>query len=73
LEAERVLKELLGRRPSDLEATFNLGVLYGRFLGKQVEASQLMKTFLSEAPSEHPSRPIAEDILKASAAPAGVN
>jgi tetratricopeptide (TPR) repeat protein len=73
LEAERVLKQLLEHRPSDLEATFNLGVLYGRFLGRQAEASQLMKTFLSEAPGEHPSRPIAEDILKASAAPAAPN
>jgi hypothetical protein len=27
-----------------------------------------MKTFLAEAPSEHPARLVAEDILKASAA-----
>lgn len=73
LEAEKVLKALLERRPSDLEATFNLGVLYGRFLGNQAAASQLMKSFLSEAPSEHPSRPIAEDILKASATPSAPN
>jgi len=69
LEAEKVLKELLERRPSDLEARFNLGVLYGRFLARPTEASQMMKSFLSDAPSEHPARPVAEEILKQGSTP----
>lgn len=63
-EAEKLLAGLLQRHPSDLEATFNLGVLYARFLGKGAEGKKLMERFVSEAPSEHPARSAAQDVLK---------
>jgi tetratricopeptide (TPR) repeat protein len=63
-EAERLLKTVLARDPSNLAATFNLGVLYAEFMVKPDDARPLFKKFLSDASSKDPARPIAEKYLE---------
>ena len=62
LEAEKVLKGVLDRDPHQLDATFNLAVLYADFMGKPEKARPLVDQFLSDAPDKHPARAAAEKL-----------
>ncbi|MEO8901441.1 MAG: tetratricopeptide repeat protein [Polyangiaceae bacterium] len=63
LEAEKVLKQILEREPKNLDATFNLAILYTDYLKRPSDATPLLQRFLSDAPKNHPGRPEAERIL----------
>lgn len=72
LEAEKLLKQILDREPKNLDATFNLAILYSDFLKRPADATPLLQRFLADAPKNHPGRPEAERLISgASAAPAG--
>ena len=62
LEAEKVLKGVLDRDPHELDALFDLAVLYADFLGKPDKARPFVEQFLSEAPDKHPARAAAEKL-----------
>ncbi len=59
-KAERLLKELLDRKPRHLAATYNLAILYTDYLQRPTAAKPLLKRFLEDAPEKHPARPEAK-------------
>ncbi|RYZ04146.1 MAG: tetratricopeptide repeat protein [Myxococcales bacterium] len=65
LEAEKLIKGVLEREPKNLDATYNLAVLYADFLKRPAEASPLYQRFLDQAPKAHPARAEAERALAA--------
>jgi tetratricopeptide (TPR) repeat protein len=65
LEAEKLIKGVLEREPNNLNATYNLAVLYGDFLKRPGEAAPLLQRFLDHAPKNHPARADAEKSLAA--------
>lgn len=65
LEAEKLLKSVIAREPQNLEATFNLAVLYADFLKRPAEALPLYQRFLEQAPRGHAARPEAERAVAA--------
>jgi tetratricopeptide (TPR) repeat protein len=65
LEAETLLKGVLEREPQNLEATYNLAVLYADFLKRPAEAMPLYQRFIDQAPKSHPARSEAERALAA--------
>jgi tetratricopeptide (TPR) repeat protein len=70
-EARTLLEKLLDKNPHHVGALFNLGVLYADVLKRPTDAQPLFQRFLSDAPSDHPSRPEAERYVSniANAAP----
>jgi hypothetical protein len=64
-EAQKVLEGVLSRDPHNVEAEFNLAVLFADFLKKPAEAKPLFQRFLADAPSDHPSRAEADRQVKA--------
>jgi tetratricopeptide (TPR) repeat protein len=64
-EARRLLEGVLERDPHHVGALYNLGVLYADFLKGPAEAKGYFARFLSDAPSDHPSRAEAERYLAA--------
>jgi tetratricopeptide (TPR) repeat protein len=70
-EARQILEKVLERDPHSVGALFNLGVLYAEVLKRPADARPLFKRFLSEAPSDHPSRLDAEHYMAAIDAPTG--
>jgi tetratricopeptide (TPR) repeat protein len=64
-EAQKVLEGVLSRDPHNVDAEFNLAVLFADFLKKPAEAKPLFQRFLSDAPSDHPSRAEADRQVKA--------
>ena len=58
-------KACSARDPHNVEAEFNLAVLLADFLKKPAEAKPLFQRFLSDAPSDHPSRAEADRQVKA--------
>src|SRR6185312_9490730 len=68
-EARTILSKVLERDPHNIAALFNVGVLYADFLKRPNEAAPLFRRFLSEAPSDHPSRAEAEKFLAGVVAP----
>jgi len=67
-EARQLLEKVVAANAHDTSALFNLGVLYADFLKQPGKAGPLFKSFLSDAPSDHPLRPEAEKYLSAAAA-----
>ncbi|HEY6081121.1 MAG TPA: tetratricopeptide repeat protein [Polyangiaceae bacterium] len=67
LEAEKLIKGVLGREPKNLDATYDLAVLYGDFLKRPAEAAPLYQRFLDQSPKNHPARAEAERALAAAA------
>lgn len=65
LEAERLIRGVLEREPKNLDATYNLAVLYADFLKRPAEASPLYQRFLDQAPPGHPARAEAARALAA--------
>jgi tetratricopeptide (TPR) repeat protein len=65
LEAEKLIKGVLEREPQNLEATYNLAVLYADFLKRPAEAMPLYQRFIDQAPKSHPARSEAERALAA--------
>jgi tetratricopeptide (TPR) repeat protein len=63
LEAEKLLERILEREPANLDATFNLGILYSDYLKRPADATPLLQRFLDEAPKNHPGRPEAERLI----------
>lgn len=70
-EARTLLGKVLDKDPHNVAALFNLGVLYFDFLKKPADAQPLFKRFLSDAPSDHPSRADAEKYLSATTSTQG--
>ena len=64
-EARMLLEKLLERSPHNVGALFNLGVLYADVLKRPADARPFFQRFLSDAPSDHPSRTEAEHYLVA--------
>jgi tetratricopeptide (TPR) repeat protein len=62
-EAKSILTKVLDKDPHNVAALYNLGVLYADFLKQPANATPLFQRFLSDAPSDHPSRPEAEKYL----------
>jgi cytochrome c-type biogenesis protein CcmH/NrfG len=73
VEAEKLLKSLLDRKPHHVAAQLNLAVLYADFLNERDRAKPLFEAFLDDAPKNEPGRAVAEkwlaDNKAASAAP----
>ena len=63
LEAEKLLKGVLDREPKNLDATFNLAILYADYLKRPGDATPLLQRFLDDAPKTHPGRPEAERLI----------
>lgn len=63
LEAEKLLQAVLNREPKNLDATFNLALLYTKYLKRPADAAPLLQRFLAEAPKTHPGRPRAERLI----------
>jgi tetratricopeptide (TPR) repeat protein len=59
-ESRKLLEGVLSRDGHNISALYNLGVLDADFLKKPDDAKKLFKKFLSDAPSDHPSRADAE-------------
>jgi tetratricopeptide (TPR) repeat protein len=59
-EAEKLIKGVLEREPKNLDATYNLAVLYGDFMKRPADAAPLYQRFLDSAPKSHPARAEAE-------------
>jgi tetratricopeptide (TPR) repeat protein len=59
-EARQLLTKILDRNAHNVGALFNMGVLYADMLKKPAEARPFFQRFLSDAPTDHPSRPEAE-------------
>jgi Flp pilus assembly protein TadD len=68
VEARQLLEKVVAANVHDTAALFNLGVLYADFLKQPAKAGPLFKSFLSDAPSDHPLRAEAEKYLSAAAA-----
>jgi tetratricopeptide (TPR) repeat protein len=65
VEAEKLIKGVLEREPRNLDATYNLAVLYADFMKRPADAGPLYRRFLDEAPKSHPARAEAERALAA--------
>jgi tetratricopeptide (TPR) repeat protein len=65
LEAEKLIKGVLQREPQNLEATYNLAVLYSDYLKRPAEALPLYQRFIAQAPKSHAARAEAERALAA--------
>jgi len=63
LEAEKLLKGVLEREPKNVDAIFNLAILYSDHLKRPNEATPLLQRFLDEAAKNHPGRPEAERLI----------
>ncbi|HKO50149.1 MAG TPA: tetratricopeptide repeat protein [Polyangiaceae bacterium] len=63
LEAEKLLKGVLEREPKNVDATFNLAILYTDYLKRPNEATPLLQGFLDDAPKNHPGRGEAERLI----------
>jgi tetratricopeptide (TPR) repeat protein len=63
LEAEKLLKGVLEREPKNVDATFNLAILYADYLKRPSDATPLLQRFLDDAPKNHPGRIEAERLL----------
>ena len=63
LEAEKLLEGILEREPKNVDATFNLAILYSDYLKRPSDATPLLQRFLDDAPKNHPGRPEAERLL----------
>ncbi len=63
LEAEKLLKGVLDREPKNVDATFNLAILYSDYLKRPSDATPLLQRFLDDAPKNHPGRAEAERLL----------
>jgi tetratricopeptide (TPR) repeat protein len=63
LEAEKLLKGVLEREPKNVDATFNLAILYSDYLKRPSEATPLLQRFLDDAPKNHPGRTEAERLI----------
>jgi tetratricopeptide (TPR) repeat protein len=63
LEAEKLLLSVLNREPKNLDATFNLAILYSDYLKRPADATPLLRRFLDEAPKTHPGRAEAERLI----------
>ncbi|HEY0467931.1 MAG TPA: tetratricopeptide repeat protein [Polyangiaceae bacterium] len=63
LEAEKRLLGVLEREPKNVDATFNLAILYADYLKRPNDATPLLQRFLDEAPKNHPGRSEAERLL----------
>lgn len=63
LEAEKLLKGVLEREPKNVDATFNLAILYSDYLKRPSEATPLLQRFLDDSPKNHPGRPEAERLI----------
>jgi tetratricopeptide (TPR) repeat protein len=68
-EAEKLLKGVLAREPKNLDATFNLALLYADDLHQPADAKPLFQRFLAEAPPSHPARAEAERELSGMSPP----
>ncbi|HKQ68431.1 MAG TPA: tetratricopeptide repeat protein [Polyangiaceae bacterium] len=55
-EAQKILEGVLVKDPHNVEAEFNLAVLFADFMKKPAEARPLFQRFMSDAPSDHPAR-----------------
>ncbi len=62
-EAKSILTKVLDKDPHNVAALYNLGVLYADFLKRPADAMPLFQRFLSDAPSDHPSRAEAEKYM----------
>lgn len=60
VEAEKLIKGVLEREPRNVDATYDLAVLYADFMKRPGEAAPLYRRFLDEAPKAHPARAEAE-------------
>lgn len=69
-ESERLLLGVLEREPKNLDATFNLAVLYADYMKRPADAEKLFRKFVASAPERHPARAEAERWLSAAASPA---
>jgi len=69
-QAKQLLEKVLEKDPNDVRALFNLGVLLFEFMKRPDEAKVYFDRFLSEAPSDHPSRADAERYMSQAAAQA---
>jgi tetratricopeptide (TPR) repeat protein len=69
-ESERLLLGVLEREPKNLDATFNLAVLYADSMKRPADAEKLFRKFVASAPERHPARAEAERWLSAAATPA---
>jgi Flp pilus assembly protein TadD len=67
-EARQLLEKVVAANAHDTAALFNLGVLYADYLKQPAKAAPLFKSFLSDAPSDHPLRAEAERYVSAAAA-----
>lgn len=65
-EAEKLLKGVLDREPKNVDATFNLAILYQDYLKRPADAAPLLRKFLDDAPKNHPGRPEAERLISGS-------
>ena len=63
LEAEKLLKTVLEREPKNIDATFNLAILYADYLKRPSDATPLLQRFLSDAPKSHSGRAEAERLI----------
>jgi len=63
LEAEKLLKGVLEREPKNVDATFNLAILYADYLKRPGDATPLLRRFLDDAPKNHPGRTEAERLI----------
>jgi Flp pilus assembly protein TadD len=63
LEAERLYKSILEREPKNINALFNLAILYADFAQRGPEAKPLLQKYLALAPPKHPSRALAQQKL----------
>ena len=63
LEAEKLLKGVLEREPKNVDATFNLAILYSDYLKRPNDATPLLRRFLDDAPKNHPGRAEAERLI----------
>jgi tetratricopeptide (TPR) repeat protein len=64
-EAEKLIKGVLDREPRNLDATYNLAVLYADYMKRPADAAPLYRRFIDDAPKTHPARPEAERALAA--------
>lgn len=64
-EAEKLIKGVLEREPQNLDATYNLAVLYADFMKRPADAAPLYRRFLDGAPKTHPARAEAERAVAA--------
>jgi tetratricopeptide (TPR) repeat protein len=65
LESEKLIKGVLEREPQNLEATYDLAVLYADFMKRPADAAALYRRFLDQASKTHPGRAEAERALAA--------